>query len=558
MTEITDNWETSQKILVILAHPDDPEFFCGGTLAKWARAGHEITYFLLTCGDKGFNPATHPEMTPEKLCGIRHAEQNNAAKVIGVNSVHFMDLADGYLVPDLNLRRDIVREIRRFKPDILVTCDPQNLFAQYGINHPDHRYCGQVVLDAVFPAAGNIAYFPELLAGGFQPHMPKEVWCSLTSQPNTTSTSPTHGISNFAAMPQFRNFLFLRKFIFISPFCIFHRIPIKCAEFVQKHGRVVEGYGIITPMQTNIIGVRFTKIGKIYHFDSSTLPDVKKGEHVIVDTVRGKHLGEVVQILEEAPPQPEGGWKSVERRATPRDLLLQQSWQAKQTEAMINCRARASELRLKDVKIVTAEYNYDGSRLSFLFSTESEEKAELKSLKKDMSQLYPTQHVEMRQIGPRDVAKFLGGMGACGIETRCCSQFLTDFSPISIKMAKEQGISLTPNEITGMCGRLRCCLIYEYEQYVEARKTLPKRNKRVVTPKGEGKVVDLIPMSDKVVVLIESGTDRPQHMTFSREEIEPWDELEALRRKSQAPCDRHEGGGCTCSKGTKKNNDRNN
>ena len=307
-------------------------------------------------------------------------------------------------------------------------------------------------------------------------------------------------------------------------------------------------------MQKTIIGVRFTKIGKIYHFDSNALPDVKQGEHVIVDTARGKHLGEVVQVLEEAPAQPEGGWKSVERRANPRDLLLQQSWQSKQTEAMINCRARASELRLRDVKIVTAEYNYDGSRLAFLFITESEEKADLKSLKKDMSNLYPTTHVEMRQIGPRDVAKFLGGMGACGIETRCCSKFLTDFSPISIKMAKEQGISLTPNEITGMCGRLRCCLIYEYEQYVEARKTLPKRNKRVVTPKGEGKVIDLIPMSDKVMVLIESGTDRPQVMTFSREEIEPWDELEALRRKSQAPCDRHEGGGCTCGKAKKNEN----
>jgi cell fate regulator YaaT (PSP1 superfamily) len=299
-------------------------------------------------------------------------------------------------------------------------------------------------------------------------------------------------------------------------------------------------------MQTNIIGVRFTKIGKIYHFDCSALPDVTLGERVIVDTSRGKHLGEVVQILEETPPQPEGGWKTVERRATPRDLLLQQSWQAKQTEAMINCRARVAELQLRDVKIVTAEYNYDGSRLAFLFSTESEEKADLKSLKKDMSQLYQNTHVEMRQIGPRDVAKFLGGMGACGIETRCCSKFLTDFSPISIKMAKEQGISLTPNEITGMCGRLRCCLIYEYEQYVEARKTLPKRNKRVVTPKGEGKVIDVLPMSDKIIVLIESGTDRPQQMTFSREEIQPWDELEALKRKSQAPCDRHESGECDC------------
>jgi cell fate regulator YaaT (PSP1 superfamily) len=304
-------------------------------------------------------------------------------------------------------------------------------------------------------------------------------------------------------------------------------------------------------MSNIIIGVRFTKIGKTYHFDSANLSDLKPGEQVIVDTSRGKHLGEVVQILTETPPTPEGGWKNVERRATPRDLLLLQSWQAKQTEAMINCRARASELRLHEIKIVTAEYNYDGSRLTFLFSTESEEKVDLKSLKKDMHELYPNTAIELRQIGPRDVAKFLGGMGACGIETRCCSKFLTDFSPISIKMAKEQGISLTPNEITGMCGRLRCCLIYEYEQYVEARKTLPKRNKRVVTPKGEGKVIDLIPMSDKIMVLIEVPNERPQQFTFTRDEVQPWDELEALRRKSEAPCDKHEGGECNCGKNGK-------
>src|SRR5215216_7941829 len=304
-------------------------------------------------------------------------------------------------------------------------------------------------------------------------------------------------------------------------------------------------------MQPNIIGVRFTKVGKIYHFDTSTVPDVVLGEHVIVDTSRGRHLGEVVQLVKDAPDKPEGGWRSVERRATPRDLLLLQSWQSKQTEAMINCRARASEIGLKDVKIVTAEYNYDGSRLAFLFSTESEEKVDLKSLKRDMHEIYPNTHIEMRQIGPRDVAKILGGMGACGLENRCCSMFLTDFSPISIKMAKEQGISLTPSEITGMCGRLRCWLIYEHEQYVEARKNLPKRNKRVITPKGEGKVVDIIPMSNKVMVLIEAEEGKRFTEIFDREQLQPWDELEALRRKSEAPCDRHEGGGCTCGKARK-------
>jgi cell fate regulator YaaT (PSP1 superfamily) len=300
-------------------------------------------------------------------------------------------------------------------------------------------------------------------------------------------------------------------------------------------------------MQPFIVGIRFNPIGKIYHFDSSTFRDAKVGDHVIVETSRGKHLGEIVQLLDELPSPPDGGWKSVERRATPRDLLLRETWRAKQTEAMIDCRARAAELKLNGVKIVAAEFNYDGSRLTFLYSTESEDKVDLKSLRKDMNRKFSKSQVEMRQIGPRDVAKIIGGMGACGLETRCCSKFLTDFSPISIKMAKEQGISLTPSEITGMCGRLRCCLLYEYEQYVAARKQLPKRNKRVVTPNGEGKVVDVAPLNGMVTVRFE-GEGRPSQQTFHRDDIEPWDELEALRRKSEAPCDRHDSGGCDCGK----------
>ena len=185
MTDIPDSWPVPQNILVVLAHPDDPEFFCGATLARWARAGHDIQYQLLTCGDKGWNPTTPSEMTPEALCALRHEEQSRAAKIIGVRAVHFLDLPDGYLVPSIDLRREIVRLIRRHKPDILVTCDPQNLFASYGLNHPDHRYCGQLVLDAVFPAAGSPFFFPELLAEGLEPHMPREVWVTLTSQPDT-------------------------------------------------------------------------------------------------------------------------------------------------------------------------------------------------------------------------------------------------------------------------------------------------------------------------------------------------------------------------------------
>lgn len=182
---IFEPWSTAQNILVILAHPDDPEFFCGATLARWAREGHQITYHLLTCGDKGFNDSTTGEMTTEALCTLRHDEQRAAADIIGVGAVNFLDREDGYLVPDLILRKEVTRIIRREKPDILVTCDPQNLFAGYGLNHPDHRAAGQVVLDAVFPGANNKAFFPELLAEGFMPHMPREVWCSLTNQPNT-------------------------------------------------------------------------------------------------------------------------------------------------------------------------------------------------------------------------------------------------------------------------------------------------------------------------------------------------------------------------------------
>jgi cell fate regulator YaaT (PSP1 superfamily) len=327
-------------------------------------------------------------------------------------------------------------------------------------------------------------------------------------------------------------------------------------------------------MQPNIVGIRFSKVGKVYHFDATPVPDLLVGESVIVDTVRGRQIGEVTQRIENPQTPPEGSWKPIERKATPADLLLRQTWMQKQTEAMINCRARAAELKLAGVKIVSAEYSFDGTRLALMFSTETEDKVDLKSLRKDMQKLYPQTQVEMRQIGPRDVAKLLGGMGACGLETRCCSKFLTEFSPISIKMAKEQGISLTPTEITGMCGRLRCCLIYEYEQYVAARKELPKRGKRVITPDGEGKVLDIYPLRNVVLVELEPKVqerverpdrpDRPERperferperpivREYPRELLEPWDELEALRRKSEAPCDKHDGGACDCGKNEKK------
>jgi len=254
-------------------------------------------------------------------------------------------------------------------------------------------------------------------------------------------------------------------------------------------------------MEPSVVGVRFSKVGKVYHFSASNEMDIKVGDQVVVETSRGWQLGQVAQILQD-PETPPDGWKSIDRRATPRDLLLRQKWQMKESEVVSACRAKATELRLSGIKIVSAEYSFDGARLTILFSTETEEKYDLKSLRQDMQKLYGPSQVEMRQIGPRDMAKVTCGMGACGLETRCCCLFLTEFSSISIRMAKEQGISLTPSEITGMCGRLRCCLIYEYDNYVDARAKLPKRNKRVHTPQGDGKVIDVIPLRGSVLVEI--------------------------------------------------------
>ena len=282
-----------------------------------------------------------------------------------------------------------------------------------------------------------------------------------------------------------------------------------------------------------VVGLRFQPIGKIYHFDASNFKDIQKGDYVVVETSRGSQLGQIVQFVANPDRTAAQGLKSILRIATPQDLLVRQVWEHQEIEALEVCREKAAELRLADVKIVSAEFSLDGSRLLFVYSSEEGEKTDLKFLKRAMQRTYPQSHVEMHLVGPRDVAKTLGGMGACGLECRCCSTFLTEFSPISIKMAKEQGISLTPTEITGMCGRLRCCLVYEYEQYVEARKLLPKRGKLVVTPRGNGKVLDVVPLKGAVWVELEQGG---QH-EFMQEDIQPLDELEALKKKADAPCE---------------------
>ena len=294
-----------------------------------------------------------------------------------------------------------------------------------------------------------------------------------------------------------------------------------------------------TPVrQRTVAGIRFQKVGKLYHFDFSQYPELKLSDYVIVETTRGRQMGQVMGFT--TPEDESREYKPIVRPASPRDLLLRQYWEAKQDEALIVCREKAKETGgMVGVKFVAALYNYDGTLLTFLYT--ADDKINVNRLWNELNKIFSAQ-IEMRQIGPRDVAKLLGGFGACG-ELRCCSTFLTDFSPISIKMAKAQGISLNPTEITGMCGRLRCCLVYEYEQYVEARGKLPKKNKRVGTPHGEGKVLEVFPLQDAVLVAVEDGIH-----TVKREELVPLDELEALAKKSKEPCSKHENGECDCGK----------
>ena len=178
-----EGWTKTKRILVILAHPDDPEFFCGAMLSRWCKLGNEVHYCLLTKGQKG---AQNLDLSPEQLAEIRIKEQNAAADSLGVKTVEFLDYVDGEVIPDLEMRKKIVRIIRKWKPEILVTSDPLNLFpTDTRINHPDHRAAGQAVVDAAFPAAGNPMFFPELiLEENLEPHSVEEIWMSATAKPN--------------------------------------------------------------------------------------------------------------------------------------------------------------------------------------------------------------------------------------------------------------------------------------------------------------------------------------------------------------------------------------
>ncbi len=233
----------------------------------------------------------------------------------------------------------------------------------------------------------------------------------------------------------------------------------------------------------NIIGIRFKKNGKIYYFHPSKF-DVKAGDHVVVETSRGVEMGEVVfsnrEINEQLLSQP---LKQITRIANKNDFSIYNRNKEKEKEAFDICLDKIKKHNL-NMKLIDVEYTFDGNKIMFYFTADG--RVDFRELVKDLANMFKTR-IELRQIGVRDETKIMGGIGICGCEL-CCSRFLGDFIPVSIKMAKEQALSLNPSKISGSCGRLMCCLKYEQDVYEEALKYTPRQGAVVQTPSGRGTV----------------------------------------------------------------------
>ncbi|HNZ15431.1 MAG TPA: regulatory iron-sulfur-containing complex subunit RicT, partial [Anaerolineaceae bacterium] len=264
-----------------------------------------------------------------------------------------------------------------------------------------------------------------------------------------------------------------------------------------------------------IIGVQFTPVGKHYHFSIPEEAQISLGDAVIVNTSRGLQLGTVAAL--NVDPKIDGpNVLKVERLATEEDFESYKNYKQKAKEAIDIINRFLREGEFGEIKAVDAEYTLDGAKMTIYLTYEQNVEFDVRSFLRDISYNFNDTRLEVRQVGPRDAAKMISGLGACGIEKRCCSRFLTEFTSISIKMAKAQDISLTPTEITGICGRLRCCLRYENETYEAALQELPKRKKKVMTPLGEGRVTQVLPLRGSVIVNIPEIGPRQ----FTQEELE--------------------------------------
>lgn len=260
-----------------------------------------------------------------------------------------------------------------------------------------------------------------------------------------------------------------------------------------------------------VVGVRFKEVGKIYYFEPGDL-EVIPGDPVIVETARGLEYGLVVVEPrwisgEEIPPQ----LKGIQRKATPEDAAKVQKNREDEKEALRACQKKVSEHGLP-MKLIGAEYTYDRSKLVFYFTAEN--RVDFRDLVRDLAGIFRTR-IELRQIGVRDEAKMVGGLGSCGRELCCCT-FLGDFDTVSIKMAKEQNLSLNPTKISGACGRLMCCLKYENRVYESLRSRFPREGNRVRTPFGVGIVVSANLLQERLQVRYADN----KRESFSLSEVE--------------------------------------
>ena len=288
----------------------------------------------------------------------------------------------------------------------------------------------------------------------------------------------------------------------------------------------------------NIIGVRFKKLGKIYFFNPKNLK-LKKGDYVIVETTQGEDYAEVIipnRLIEEDKLKED--LKTVVRIANEKDHKHKEECKKIEKEAFNTCIKKIKEHRL-NMTLIDVECKFDNSKLLFFFTADG--RIDFRELVKDLAAIYKTR-IELRQIGVRDEVKRIGGNGVCGRELCCCS-FLRDFQAVSIKMAKEQNISLNPSKISGNCGRLMCCLKYEDEVYTEKLKKLPNIGAIVKTPEGEGEVEALETLKEQVRVKIKDGENTiyrkygvkdiivlkdEMKENYNEEEIEHKKELEEL------------------------------
>ena len=264
---------------------------------------------------------------------------------------------------------------------------------------------------------------------------------------------------------------------------------------------------------TEVIGVRFKQVGKIYYFSPNGV-QMPVGEKVIVETARGIECGEVAlsnrEIEDEGIVKP---LKTVIRVANKEDLKRIEDNKAKEKKAFRLCLEKIEKHKL-EMKLVDVEYTFDNNKILFYFTADG--RVDFRELVKDLASVFKTR-IELRQIGVRDEAKMLGGLGICGRPFCCCS-FLGEFQPVSIKMAKEQGLSLNPTKISGTCGRLMCCLKYEQEAYEDLLRTTPKVGALVGTADGKGKVVEVNLLSGLVKVRLDADPDAAARV-YPKEEV---------------------------------------